>query len=61
MKFENRFVLSFGPDLMESAYLECLFYELQKAGLQVEKQKPLPLVYNEVRPDVRYHIYLSLL
>ena len=33
---------SLGPGLLESAYLECLFYELQKAGLKVEKQKPLP-------------------
>ena len=37
-----------GPGLLESAYLECLFYELQKAGLKVEKQKPLPFVYKEV-------------
>ena len=30
-----------GPGLLENAYLECLYYELQKAGLKVEKQKPL--------------------
>lgn len=34
-----------GPGLLESAYEECLFYELNKLGLQVEKQKALPLVY----------------
>ena len=34
-----------GPGLLESAYKECLFYELCRAGLAVEKQKPLPLVY----------------
>ena len=33
---------SLGPGLLESAYLECLYYEIQKAGLFVEKQKPLP-------------------
>jgi GxxExxY protein len=45
---------SLGPGLLESAYLECMFYELQKAGLNVEKQKPLPLVYKEVKLDVGY-------
>ena len=36
---------SLGPGLLESAYEECLFYELRKIGLNVEKQKPLPLIY----------------
>jgi len=45
-----------GPGLLESAYLECLFYELLKEGLYVEKQKPLPLVYKEVKLDVGYRI-----
>ncbi|MCX6230554.1 MAG: GxxExxY protein [Bacteroidetes bacterium] len=49
---------SLGPGLLESAYLECMFYELQKAGLKVEKQKPLPLVYKEVKLDVGYRIDL---
>ncbi len=35
-----------GPGLLESAYEECLFYELQKKGLQVLKQKALPLVFS---------------
>lgn len=30
-----------GPGLLESAYEECLFYEIKKTGLFVEKQKPL--------------------
>lgn len=29
-----------GPGLLESAYHECLYYELAKTGLQVEKEKP---------------------
>jgi GxxExxY protein len=45
-----------GPGLLESAYLECLFYELQKAGLHAEKQKPLPLIYKEVNLDVGYRL-----
>jgi GxxExxY protein len=47
---------SLGPGLLESAYLECLFYELQMAGLNVEKQKPLPLIYKEVKLDAGYRL-----
>ena len=43
-----------GPGLLESAYEECLFYELKKTGLVVEKQKPLPLIYEEVKLDCGY-------
>lgn len=45
-----------GPGLLESAYEECLVYELKKTGLDVQKQKALPLVYEEVRLDVGYRI-----
>jgi GxxExxY protein len=45
-----------GPGLLESAYEECLFYELKKSGLDVQKQKALPLVYEEVKLDVGYRI-----
>ena len=37
-----------GPGLLESAYKECLAYELIKKGLIVEKEKPVPLIYEEV-------------
>ena len=47
---------SLGPGLLESAYEECLLYELKKIGLRVEKQKPLPLIYEEVKLDVGYRI-----
>lgn len=47
---------SLGPGLLESAYEECLFYELKKIGLDVQKQKALPLVYEEVKLDVGYRI-----
>jgi GxxExxY protein len=47
-----------GPGLLESAYNECLFFELVNAGIKVEKQKPLPLVYKEVKLDVGYRIDL---
>lgn len=49
-----------GPGLLESAYKECLFYELLKAGFNVEKEKPMPLVYEEVKLDVGYRIDLLI-
>ena len=47
-----------GAGLLESAYEECLFYELQKNGLFVEKQKALPLVYENVKLEAGYRIDL---
>ena len=47
-----------GPGLSESAYEECLFYELSQAGLLVEKQKPMPLIYKEVKLDIGYRLDL---
>ncbi len=45
-----------GPGLLESAYQACLVYELKKKGLKVEVEKPLPLVYEEVKMDCGYRI-----
>ena len=45
-----------GPGLLESAYEECLTYELVKSGLKAEKQKPLPLIYEEVKLEIGYRI-----
>lgn len=47
-----------GPGLLESSYKECLFYELKKSNLFVEKEKALPLVYEEVELDIGYKIDL---
>jgi GxxExxY protein len=47
-----------GPGLLESAYSECLYYDLIQSGLKVEKQKPLPLVYKEVKLEAGYRIDL---
>jgi GxxExxY protein len=49
-----------GPGLLESAYEECLHYELNKAGLEVIKQKPMPLVYEEKKLDLGYRIDLFI-
>jgi GxxExxY protein len=47
-----------GPGLLESAYRECLFYELSQAGLYVEKEKALPIIYKEVKLDHGYRLDL---
>lgn len=49
-----------GPGLLESAYEACLAYELEKAGLKVERQKPLPVVYDGVQLDCGYRLDLLL-
>ncbi|MCF8460913.1 MAG: GxxExxY protein [Flavobacteriales bacterium] len=45
-----------GPGLLESAYEECLAFELTDAGLFAERQKALPLVYREVKMDAGYRV-----
>ena len=40
-----------GPGLLESAYQICLEYELKKLGYQVEREKPVPLIYDDVKLD----------
>ncbi len=49
---------SLGPGLLERTYQECLFYEIIKSGLLCEKEKPMPLVYEEVKLDCGYRIDL---
>ena len=47
-----------GAGLLESAYEACLCYELRKAGLKVEQQKPVPLIYEEVKLECAYRMDL---
>jgi GxxExxY protein len=47
-----------GPGLLESAYEECLHYELEKVGLNSVKQKPMPLIYEEKKLEIGYRIDL---
>lgn len=47
-----------GVGLLESAYQECLFYEIKKAGIKVEKEKSLPIVYKEIEINQDYRIDL---
>ncbi len=45
-----------GPGLLESAYRTCLAYELRKKGLRVEEEKPLPIIYEEVKLECGYRL-----
>jgi GxxExxY protein len=47
-----------GPGLLESAYEACLAFELKKRGLRIEQEKPLPLVYDQVKLDCGYRMDL---
>jgi GxxExxY protein len=47
-----------GPGLLESAYQECLYYELFQIKLKVEKEIPMPIVYKEIKLDHGYRIDL---
>jgi GxxExxY protein len=47
-----------GPGLLESAYEECLAWELAQGGLAVERQVPLPVVYKEVKLDAGFRLDL---
>ena len=48
------------PGLLESAYQECLFYELKNSGLTVIKEIALPIVYKEIKLDHGYRIDLLI-
>lgn len=45
-----------GPGLLESAYRTCLAYELRKKRLKVEEEKPLPIIYEEVKLEYGYRL-----
>jgi GxxExxY protein len=45
-----------GPGLLESAYEECVCYELRQAGLVFQRQVPLPVIYKAVRLDCGYRV-----
>lgn len=45
-----------GPGLLESAYQECLCYELKNKGLQIHREKAMPIIYKEIRLDHGYRM-----
>jgi GxxExxY protein len=49
-----------GPGLLESAYQECLYYEIKNAGLNVKKELSLPIIYKDIKLDNGYRIDLLI-
>jgi GxxExxY protein len=47
-----------GPGLLESAYEQCLYHELSRLGIKVEKQKGMPLIYREMKMELGYRLDL---
>lgn len=47
-----------GPGLLESAYQECLYHELVQEGLKVDREKPMPIIYKDIKLDHGYRIDL---
>ena len=47
-----------GPGLLESSYKECLYYKIGKSSLYVEKEKPMPLIFENVKLECGYRIDL---
>lgn len=58
LKYSFKIYTALGPGLLESSYKECLYYELGKAGLFVEKEKALPLIYEDVKLEIGYRVDL---
>lgn len=58
LKYAFRVHSELGPGLLESSYKECLFYELNKNGIYTEKEKALPLIYQDVKLEIGYRVDL---
>jgi GxxExxY protein len=58
LKYAFKVHTELGQGLLESSYQECLYYVLNKSGIYTEKEKALPLLYEEVKMDVGYRIDL---
>ena len=49
-----RIHIQLGPGLFESVYEEIMYYELTKQQLKVERQKPIPVIWNNERMDIGF-------
>ena len=58
LKYAFKVHSALGPGLLESSYKECLFYDLNKNGISTEKEKPMPLYYEEIKMDIGYRLDL---
>lgn len=45
-----------GPGLLESAYEECLVYEMNRLGLHIDRQKAVPVIYKDIKLECGYRI-----
>jgi len=46
--------IKLGPGLLESVYEEIMNYELVSLGLKVERQKPIPVIWNELKMEIGF-------
>lgn len=51
---------SLGPGLLESAYEACLYHELSRTDIFIERQKPLPLIYEDIKLEIGYRVDLII-
>ena len=58
LKYAFKVHSALGPGLLESSYKECLFYDLNRNGIYTEKEKPMPLYYEEIKMDIGYRLDL---
>ncbi len=54
LKYAFKIHSALGPGLLESSYKECLYYELNINGIYTEKEKAMPLYYEEIKMEVGY-------
>ena len=43
-----------GPGMLESAYEECLSFELENRGIKINRQAPIPVVYKDIKLECGY-------
>jgi GxxExxY protein len=60
LKYAFKVHTELGPGLLESCYKTCLHYELTNNGILTEKEKPMPLYYEEIKMDVAYLVDLMV-
>ena len=46
--------VALGPGLLESVYEEVMFYKLQKSGLLLERQKAVPVIFEEIKMELGF-------
>lgn len=49
-----RLHVQLGPGLLESVYETILFFELSEQGLKVERQRPIPVFWNEIKMELGF-------